>query len=327
MSRREQAKKLGYICLILVLVLLILLSGLRILESTVFSKGQVQGETGHSKTIERNGVKYFPRQDITVMLMMGIDETGPVRDSGSYNNTGEADMLALLVFDETNKKLDIVHLNRDAMVDMPMLGIGGKVAGTANRQLAVSHTYGSGLKDSCENTKKTVSDLFYGLPIHYYVSMHMDAIPILNDAVDGVTVTVVDDFSQVNPDIAMGTVTLRGQQALDYVQVRREVSDQMNLSRMERQREYMRNFMSAFNQKTKAADTFVLETYDRVSDYIVTDMIASSMTSLWSKYADYQLDEVVTLKGENVLNGKYYEYILDEAALDELILQMFYAPK
>lgn len=56
-------------------------------------------------------------------------------------------------------------------------------------------------------------------------------------------------------------------------------------------------------------------------------MIASSMTSLWSKYADYQLDEVVTLKGENVLNGKYYEYILDEAALDELILQMFYAPK
>lgn len=327
MSRKEQAKKLGYICLILILVLVILFSGLRILESTVLSKGQQAGEQAASKTIERNGIEYYPRNDITVMLVMGIDETGPVKDSGSYNNTGEADMLALLVFDETNEQMDILYLNRDTMVDMPALGIGGKVAGTVNRQLALSHTYGSGLTDSCENTKKTVSDLFNGLYINYYVAMNMDAIPILNDAVDGVTVNVVDDFSEVNPEIGMGQVTLRGQQALDYVQVRREVGDQKNLSRMERQKEYMQSFLTAFNKKTSEQETFVLETYDQVSDYIVTDMIASSISSLWSKYADYELNEVVTLEGENVLGSGHYEFILDEEALDELTLRMFYEPK
>lgn len=327
MSRKEQAKKIGFVCLVLILVLVILISGLRILESTAFLKGQTGEGQIASKTIERNGVKYFPRQDITVMLIMGIDEVGPVKDSGSYNNTGEADMIALAVFDETNEQMDILYINRDTMVDMPVLGIGGKPAGTANRQIAVSHTYGSGLEDSCENTKKTVSDLLYGLPINYYVAMNMDAIPILNDAVGGVTVTVVDDFSDVNPNIMMGQTTLMGQDALDYVQERREVGDQKNTSRMERQKEYMKNFLSAFKSKTSASDMFVLNTYEQVSDYIVTDLVANSMSSIWNKYADYQLDEVVTLQGENTLENGHYVFILDEAALDALILKMFYAPK
>ena len=327
MSRKEQAKKIGFVCLVLILVLVILISGLRILESTAFLKGQTGEGQIASKTIERNGVKYFPRQDITVMLIMGIDEVGPVKDSGSYNNTGEADMIALAVFDETNEQMDILYINRDTMVDMPVLGIGGKPAGTANRQIAVSHTYGSGLEDSCENTKKTVSDLLYGLPINYYVAMNMDAIPLLNDAVGGVTVTVVDDFSDVNPNIPMGETTLMGQEALDYVQERREVGDQKNISRMERQKEYMKNFLSAFKSKTSASDMFVLNTYEQVSDYIVTDLVAKSMSSIWNKYADYQLDEVVTLQGENTLENGHYAFILDEAALDALILKMFYAPK
>lgn len=327
MSRKEHAKKLGFVCLILILVLVILFSGLRILESTVLFRQQAPAGQTSSKTIERNGVAYFPRQDITVMLLMGIDETGPVKDSGSYNNTGEADMVALVIFDETHEQMDLLFINRDTMVDMPVLGIGGKSAGTANRQLALSHTYGSGLEDSCENTRKTVSDLLYGLPIHYYVAMNMDAIPILNDAVGGVKVTVVDDFSQVNPNIPMGETTLMGQAALDYVQVRREIGDQKNISRMQRQKEYMQNFLIALKAKTSASETFVLSVYDQVEDYIVTDMVTSSMTNVWSNYANYTLDEVVTLQGENVLNGGHYEYILDEAALDELILKMFYAPK
>lgn len=327
MSRKEQVKKLGFVCLILILVFAILFSGLRILESTVFSKGQTSGEQIGSKTLERDGVAYFPRQDITVMLLMGIDEHGPVKDSGSYNNTGEADMVALVIFDETNREMDILYINRDTMVDMPVLGIGGKNAGTANRQLALSHTYGSGLEDSCENTKQAVSNLLYGLHINYYVAMNMDAIPVLNDAVGGVKVNVVDDFSAVNPQIPMGETILMGQAALDYVQERREIGDQKNLSRMERQKEYMKNFLTAFKEKTAASDTFVLGVYDQVSEYIVTDLVASSMSNIWSKYADYSLREVVTFTGENVIRNGHYEFTLDEDARDALILKLFYEPK
>lgn len=326
MSRKEQVKKLVYILLILILVLLLIFSGLRIMESTVFSRGQVQEDEIISSTIERNGIEYFPRQDITVMLLMGIDEFGPVTKSDSYKNTGEADMVALVIFDETNKQIDLLCLNRDTMMEMPVLGVGGKYAGTKYGQLALSHTYGTGLEDSCENTKKAVSDFLYGVDISHYVAMNMDAIALLNDAVGGVSVNVVDDFSGVDSSIKKGEMTLMGQQAINYVQVRKDVGDQKNISRMQRQQEYMEGFLTAFRQANKE-ESFILNTYDTVEDYIVTDFTTKSMATTLNQYSEYTLDEVITPEGENKLQGQYYAFYPDEQKLDDLILRLFYAPK
>lgn len=322
---RNTGKKILLVCVILILVLVMLYSGLRILESTVLLNGQEQETPVASKTIERNGVQYYPRQDIKVMLVMGIDEFGAVKPSDSYNNTGEADMVALLIFDEQAEKIDMLALNRDTMLDMPVLGLGGKPAGTKYGQLALSHTYGTGLEDSCENTREAVSQFLYGITVDYYVAMNMDAISILNDAVGGVTVEVSEDFSAVDPTIAPGTVTLRGEQAIHYVQVRKNVGDQMNVSRMDRQKQYMEGFLKSLRQVT--SDTFVLDTYDMVSDYIVTDCSAKSLASMMSHYQDYQLDQIVTPEGENVKGQQYMEFHVDEEKLDSLILELFYAPK
>lgn len=326
MSRKEQIKKLLYICVILILVLVILFSGLRILESTVLFHGQEQIEQTRSVTIERDGISYFPRQDITVMLLMGIDEYGPVAASNSYRNTGEADMVALVIFDETNEKIDLLCLNRDTMLEMPVLGVGGKQAGTLFGQLALSHTYGSGLKDSCENTKTAVSNFLYGLNINYYVAMNMDAIAMLNDAVGGVTVNVTDDFSQVDPTITQGEMTLMGQQAIHYVQVRKDVGDEKNISRMERQKAYMNGFVQAFRQANQQED-FIVKTYESVSDYIVTDFTTKSIASTLNLYEDYELDQIITPEGRNDMEGEHYAFYADEQALDDLILRLFYEPK
>ena len=326
MSKKRSAKQIAYYSLILILVLAMLFSGLQILESTVFSPEQGKGGQPATKKIIRNGVEYFPRQDITVVLVMGVDQYGAVADSGSYNNKGAADMVALMVFDETNESYTVVGLNRDTMVDMPVLGIGGKVAGKQNAQLALSHTQGSGLEDSCENVRKTVSDLLYGLNIDYYLSMNMDAISILNDAVDGVTVTVTDDFSRVDPTITKGEVTLLGQQAINYVRTRKEVEDQLNISRMKRQEEYIKGFLEALLKKADSS-TFALTTYEQISPYIVTDMSTTIFNSMLQRYTDYDFLQIVSPEGENVLTEKYYEFHLDEEKLDDLILELFYIPR
>lgn len=325
MSRMKHIKQVVFFCIILILVLVMIFSGLRILESTVFHKPE-QVDTYVSRTVTRDGVDYYPRQDMKVMMVLGIDEFGPVKDSGSYNNTGEADMIALLIFDEKNEKCDVICLNRDTMLEMPVLGIGGKQAGTKFGQLALAHTYGSGLEDSCENTRKAVSDFLYGLTVDYYVSLNMDAITILNDAVGGVTVNVTEDFSDVDPTITMGEMTLMGQQALNYVRVRKDVGDQKNISRMKRQEEYIQNFLSAF-KITAEDELFVLETYDAVSPYIVTDCSAKALTGMISRYAEYTLNEIVSPEGENVMATQYYEFYADEEKLDEMILRLLYAPK
>ncbi len=327
MRRRRTRTNIALVIIILILALVLMYSGLQILEATVFNKEQVQETQAVSKTITRNGVDYFPKQDMTVVMVLGIDNFGPVKDSGSYNNDGVADMAALLVFDESESSIRVLALNRDTMADVPVLGLGGKYAGTVKEQLGLAHTYGSGLEDSCENMKKPVSDFLYGLNIDYYVAMNMDAIALVNDAVGGVKVVVEDDFSAVDATLTKGEHVLKGEQAVHFVRSRQSVGDNLNLSRMERQEAYMNGLMDAVKMKLDAESGVVATIYEQVSDYMVTDLSVNAVSGMLERYGDYSLVEIVSPEGENVLGEKYYEYYVDEAKLDELILRLFYAPK
>lgn len=321
------AKKGAYALVLLILVAVLLFSGVKLAESLLFNQS-VQDENDFvSKVITREGTDYYPRQDITVILLLGIDKMGQVESSGSYNNTGLADFVALLVVDEKDETYSVLHLNRDTMLNMRVIGLGGKPAGTKFGQLALSHTFGSGLEDSCENTKATVSDFLYGVHVDYYVSLNMGAVPALNDAVGGVTVTVGDDFSDVDPSITEGEFTLHGEQALHYVRTRKDVGDQLNITRMSRQAEYIDGLARAYRAKMEESDSFIVSVYEELSPYLVTDCSANTISNLFQKYSGYQLKEIVSPKGDNVLDSEYYEFHVDEADLDQLIVRMFYAPK
>lgn len=324
-KKQRIVKKAAFALAVLFLIVAMLYSGLRILESTVFTLRQEEVQPP-SKTITRDGVDYFPRQDITTLLVMGIDQYGPVEDSGSYLNPGAADMVMVLVFDEVKETCTILQLNRDTMVEMPVLGLGGRQAGTAYGQLALSHTYGSGLEDSCENTGKTVSDFLGGIRIDYYLAMNMDAIAILNDAVGGVTVNVTDDFSLVDATIPRGRVTLMGEQAINYVRTRKDVGDQLNLSRLKRQEEYMDSFLAAF-RATEPDEAFLTSVYEAVDPYVVTDCSVTVLTGMVSRCGSYALTGVLAPPGENVMGEEYFEFYADQEQLDRIVLELFYAPK
>lgn len=323
---QKNKKKTSPLITILLIVLsaLIVFSCFKVIDALFTQTSEDPTVLDSAKTIQYNGGDYFPRQDVTVIMLMGIDERGPVKESSSYNNTGEADMVALAVFDEVDKTYSVLVLNRDTMMDIPVIGIGGSRAGSIYGQLALAHTYGTGLKDSCENTVTAVSDFLSGMTIDYYVSMNMDAISILNDAVGGVTVTVEDDFSQVDSSIGMGEVTLNGEQALAYVHTRKDVGNQMNISRMDRHKEYMESFVEAFKAKVKEDDTFVVDVYDEVAPYLVSDCSVNSLSSMLSRYSEFELREIVTPEGENVLTEQYMEFHVDEKSLQKLVIDMFY---
>lgn len=327
MKRRNKTRQLIYYAAVLLLVLILLYSGLRILEATILNSGSYGEPQIVSKTITRDGIDYYPRRDITVMMLLGLDQTGPVEDSGVFTNPGTSDAVMLLIFDEKNETWSILQLNRDTMMDIPVLGLGGKEAGTIFAQLALAHTYGSGLEDSCLNTRKAVSNFLGGISIDYYISANMDAVAIVNDAVGGVTVTVTDDFSDVDPTLTMGQVTLRGEQALSFVRDRQNVGDQKHVSRMERHREYMEGFTEALGEKLKEGTGFVVETYSAVAPYLVSDCPISSLTAMIERYQDYQFTGVITPEGQSTVGRQYYEFYADEQKLDELVIDLFYAPK
>ena len=324
--KKRQKKQLAFAGIVALLTAVILLSGLQLLRTAFPDASQEEG-TVPTLTITRDGKAYFPRLDITTILVLGIDQNGPVSSSGSYQNPGAADLALLLVLDHARGVCDVLQLNRDTMVTMPVLGLGGKPAGTTYGQLALSHTYGSGLEDSCENSRQTISDLLYGIRIDYYVAMNMDAIPIFNDAVGGVTVEVTEDFSEVDAGIPMGQVTLKGDQAVSFVRSRRGVGDQLNLSRIDRQQAYARGFVDAYRAKRQGGTGFLLDAYRAAEPYLVTDCSFQAVSGMLERYSDYELGRIVTPQGENVMGEEYFEFHLDMEALDSLILELFYAEK
>lgn len=327
MKKHSSLKSVFVSVLLLALIVVILYSGLHILESTVLQKAEEPVQVGSTKTITRNGIDYFPRQDVTIMMVLGIDQFGPVESSHYYRNNGSADSIMLLVFDETARDCTVLYLNRDTMLNMDVLGVRGEYAGTTFGQLALAHTYGTGLEDSCQNVKNTLMNYIHGLTIDYYVAMNMDAIPILNDAVGGVTVTVEDDFSKVNPSITMGEVTLQGDQVIDYVRTRKDVGDQKNVTRMERQKEYVDGFLKKLVEIERGDLDFIVRLYDQVAPYIVTDCSVTTLSNILDRYAQFDLKEVVTPEGENRIEDGHYAFYVDEEKLDELIVRLIYSPK
>lgn len=322
-----QKPKRGIVIFSVVLILLVVIaySGLRALESTVFNNmGSEESIT--SKTITRNGVDYFPRQDLTTLLVIGVDKFGAFESSGYFRNDSSADVVALIAFDEKNEECFALYLNRDTMLEMPALGIDGRRAGSFYGQLALSYSYGDGLEESAELTREAVSDFLYGINIDYYAVMTMDAVTILNDAVGGVKVNVVDDFSAIDPTITMGEITLKGDQAINYVRTRQGLGDQLNTSRIERQKEYIKGFVEAFRSKREEDSSFILSAYSEMTPYILSDCPINTISMLMDKFADYELKEISSPEGELVLSD-FYEFYPDEEKLDELIIKLFYAPK
>ena len=171
-------------------------------------------------------------------------------------------------------------------------------------------------------------NFIHGLTVDYYVAMNMDAIPILNDAVGGVTVNVTDDFSQVNPSITMGELTLRGDQVIDYVRTRKDVGDQKNVTRMQRQKEYVDGFLDALMEKQAEGNVdFALRLYEQLAPYIVTDCSSATLSGMLDRYVDFTLTGAVTPVGENLIENGHYAFYVDEEALDKLILELFYREK
>lgn len=269
-----------------------------------------------------HGSVYAPKKQIQTYLFMGIDVSGPaVSKPGNYNG-GQADAQFVIVIDEEDETWKLLRLNRDSMVDVPVLGLKGEVVGHEYQQLALAHAYGDGAKMSCVNTVNTVSALLLDQPIDGYVALNMDGIAILNDAVGGVTVMVTSDFTAVDPTLKEGElITLRGEQAMTFVRSRANVDDQTNLARMERQRQYLEAMKP---QLLEMRDEDIIQIYDVLSDYLVTDLGSKNFLELAEKLQTYKEAGEFTIEGNNEVIDGHMAYFLDEDSLRQVVVELFY---
>lgn len=277
---------------------------------------------------EYNGVEYVKNEDVESFLILGLDKFEDAINNDSYNNDQRADFLMLLVFDNSEKKFTAVHLNRDTMVNMNVLGVAGQKIGTVNKQLALAHTYGNGRDVSCRNTADAVSELLNGVKVNHYLSITMDAVPILNDLLGGVEVTVLDDFSGIDDTLIKGeTVTLHGDHALTYVRERYGLEDSSNSTRMVRQRQYMTAVYDKAMLEIENDDNFVIEASSKLADYIVSDRSVNQLQEIAKKLSQYKFTEIETLEVESVVKDGLMEFRPDADSIDKIVFELFYKKK
>ena len=319
-------------------VVLVLLAGMLLLQRWENNQDAPVSSSGEASSVEAgapvddreityyDGTAYAIKENLETVLLLGVDKFEGETPEGYINNQ-QADFLLLLVMDKENETCTPIQLNRDTMTQIQVLGVTGEPAGTMTGQLALAHTYGSGEEDSCENTVLAVENLLYGVGIDHYVSLTMDGVALLNDLVGGVTVEVLDDFSGIDDSLVQGeTVTLKGQQALTYVRSRGGLEDSSNLHRMERQRQYL----AALQQQLKAAvqqeDGFTLDALLQLNEYMVSDCTVDQLSDLGNSLAAYQVSDILTTPGDAQEGEEFMEFTVDEDALQQLVMDVFYEP-
>lgn len=275
--------------------------------------------------VRYQGVHYRYNEDVLTFLFLGIDKLTEVEPVENGIDGGQSDAVFLLVLNPHSMEAAIIAVPRDTMTEIDVYGKQGSYIGTTTAQLTLQHGYGDGAGVSCERSREAVSKLFYNLPIHGYCAINMGAIPLLNDAVGGVDVQALEDV--VYTKIKEGDmVHLEGMEAYNYLHNRDPDSEGSNGRRFQRQKQYLTAYVAAAMEAVKKDITLPVTLYNTLSRYMVTDITIDEVSYLAAQAAGYHFgsENIYSLAGETVMGEQFEEFYADEAALYELILEVFY---
>ena len=322
----EHGKKLIFLLIALAVIIaaILIVPGLFEKEETILPETG-SADFGTLVKKEYNGKTYVERQGLTPILFIGVDRGENAGEQWGYQQGGQADFLLLMVADPSERKVSMLQIDRDTITDVETLGVLGNVIGTRQLQIALSHSFGRTQDDNCAYTVKTVSNLLQGQPLELYFSINMSAIARLNDLLGGVTVTMQEDHSNINPAFTKGaTVHLMGQDAYDYVHSRWYVDDGTNVSRMARQRNYMLAAKDTLLSRLKESG-FVDTLFDTLGSDLVTNVSRGRLINEAAKASQYEVEEITQMIGERRIGvDGYMEFYADEQFLIDWVLSVFY---
>lgn len=282
------------------------------------------------KTVIYKGQKYRWNDNLTTFLILGTDRSLEEQASGvaAAGKNGQADTILLAVIDNTNKKISFININRDTFIPVAEYYSNGEYAGEKKMQICLSYAYGKDNETSCKYTAEAVSKYLYGMPVDYFVRLSYDAIQVLNDSVGGVTLTVAEDLTTVDPSLQQGaTVTLVGNQAMTYVRWRDMSIVETNENRISRQKQYLYAFMARTIECTRSDLLLPFGLFANAKPYMTTNVTTSQLTYITSKVLEYGVggDSIHSIPGKSVVGSEnHVEFYPDQTALYEQVLDTFY---
>lgn len=292
--------------------------------STDASQGETVSSSDQS-TVEYEGATYRYNDHLSNYLFMGIDSTEEVSEMESQLDAGQADSIYLVSLDRATEQVQVLSIPRDTITEIEVFNPSGISLGMTDNHINLQYAYGDGKEESCELMKTAVSNMLDGLPIQGYCSMNMDGISVITDFVGGIQLTIPDDsLADVNPKYKKGAVVdITGETAEQFVRYRDIDKTQSALVRQERQKTFLQALVQKAQEKAGEDAGFVTGLYDSVKSYTVTNMGNDIFAKLLAA-SQNGITDTETVPGEGTHGENFDEYHIDEDALSDLIISMFY---
>ncbi|MDO9454885.1 LCP family protein [Nocardioides sp.] len=229
-----------------------------------------------------------PKRELNILVMGSDSRVGAGNDIDGENADGSqrSDTVILLHVSQDRTNAYGVSLPRDAIIDRPDCKVDGrKVAGEDGVRFNTAFSVGG-----AQCTVHTVEKLT-GVFIDHFLVLDFEGFKDMVDAVNGVEVCIpkeVDD-DEHNIHFDAGTQKLSGNQALNYVRERYQLSVTGDIGRMKRQQA----FIASMIKKVRSAGTLsqpkkVLDFLDAVTSSIEVDEDLDSVGKLVDLAMDFR---------------------------------------
>ena len=324
----SMSKKKWMIVLIAIVVMgTVILMTTRAIGGRKLSKTKPEDNEHFSEEIRYEGENYRYRKNIVTILCLGIDGREKAKKNELIGFGPRADSIYAVILDEEQQKMTLLSISRDTIAGVKIFDSLGQEIGTYPMQLGLQYSNGDGLEESCRLQTEAVSNLLDGIPIHGYCALYWNGIARINDAVGQVEVDVPKELVELNPWSfkKTGLTKLTGDQAMEYMRDRDKANVGGNESRSIRQRTYL----EALYQQTKSQiknPVVLAKVFLAAKDYLVTNLDAVEIMTLASWISEWNINElsICALEGKSVTGESHDEFVIDEKAKQELLLELFY---
>ena len=325
----KKRKKINYLIESALILFIILFVGFLFWNAMRIDKiEEADGNTGKEPSqseidiIEYAGKKYSYNHNLTNILFIGTDKEKITGHPEVPGEAGQADVLFLVSLNKETKEAVIYQIPRETMTEIDVYDNNGNRNGSKHMQIAYQYAYSIGGESGCWAMQKTVSELLHDVNIDGYIAMDMAAIPTLNDAIGGVTLTIPEDYTMLDPVLVKDSlVTLNGKQAQDYIRYMDEDQTFSNQQRMERQLQFITAWMNGMKNIEE-------EEYENMhpilEQHVITTMSEDEIKEL-IQY-DYVDSETKFIPGEWMSGDEADEYRVGEE-LKRMVMEDFYIQK
>lgn len=245
---------------------------------------------------DRGKLKLNGKEPFSILLM-GIDKEGEGLDRG------RSDTMMVMAVNPTNKKTTLVSIPRDTRTEIIGKGFDDKI----------NHAHAFGGAGMSMNTVQNLLDI----PVDFFVSVNMNGIQQIVDAVGGISVTPTLSFNQSGYSFVEGqSTTVDGEAALAYSRMRKE-DPEGDFGRQERQREVV----LAILKKGASFDSILNfeSVLTSMENNLQTNLEFNDMANIFLNYSS-SLSNInqIQMTGEGTMINDIYYLIIPEASISEI---------